>query len=583
MKSIALAVVTLIAAYAITTADPSPNHQAQPPTKAVEPSAREKAATALRAKWDAFLKNRDKAVQTAEAHAKEDQPEDKIAPPRRRSEALKAQFPIADPPIIRTGRGGVLRTNLVIDYADHTIGTDPVRLRSYNGRLTGPTLRVRPGDTLRIVLDNRLPADAPYTGPMNTFHGPNTTNLHTHGLHVSPAGNSDNVMLEINGGQQFEYEIKIPEDHPAGTFWYHAHKHGSVSLQVASGLAGALIVEGGMDELPSIEAMVERTFVLQQIPYIIPTGEKVGVVEPEYADQMFGPTDWQTLGRYTTINGRVQPVIFLRPGEIQRWRFVMAGIRETVNLQLVPAAGNGAPVQVNQIAADGLALGMVGEQPQIPLWAGYRADLLVTVPAAGEYLLIDAATAAPLSLNGVPKPTKYLAKVVVGGPQVKMAMPTDIELARFRLPSLPAGKFDGTQSATYSLGGGKFAINGQSYDPTKARHLKLGATDQWTVKTADVAHVFHIHVNPFEVVSIKDATGKETLTHPIWHDTVVLLPNQTVTFNTNYKRYIGEFVQHCHILDHEDQGMMEQIIIDPPGGLMNHLMGDAMPKQNGKH
>ena len=141
-------------------------------------------------------------------------------------------------------------------YNPATGKNDKVRLRSYNGTdvdpttpYVSPTIEVKPGDTVRITLRNQLPAD-PGCGPdhkdMNKPHCFNGTNLHTHGLWVNPEGNGDNVLLSINPGVSFPYEHNIPSDHPAGTFWYHTHRHGSTALQVSSGMAGALIVRGDM-------------------------------------------------------------------------------------------------------------------------------------------------------------------------------------------------------------------------------------------------------------------------------------------------------------------------------------------------
>ena len=154
---------------------------------------------------------------------------------------------------------GVLRATLAVKYADGVIGGSRVRFRTYDGRVVGPTLRVKPGDVLKIRLENRLPP-SPLLSPkereaavhsVNVPHALNSTNIHTHGLHVSPEGKSDNVYVDIKPGQAHEYEIAIPKDHVAGTFWYHPHRHGSVALQVANGLGGALIVEGGLDDDPS--------------------------------------------------------------------------------------------------------------------------------------------------------------------------------------------------------------------------------------------------------------------------------------------------------------------------------------------
>jgi FtsP/CotA-like multicopper oxidase with cupredoxin domain len=112
--------------------------------------------------------------------------------------------------------------------------------------LVGPTIRLNPSETARITLINNLPDDA-CVAPQGTHNIPNcfnVTNLHGHGLHVSPVGNGDNVLLEIGPGQSFQYEYNIAADHPAGTYWYHAHRHGSTALQVSSGMAGALVING---------------------------------------------------------------------------------------------------------------------------------------------------------------------------------------------------------------------------------------------------------------------------------------------------------------------------------------------------
>ena len=168
---------------------------------------------------------------------------------------------------------------------------DPVRLRSYRGTdvdpshpFVAPTIEATPGDTVRIKLQNQLPADPDCNNQaqadINNPHCFNGTNLHSHGVWVSPSGNSDNVLVSINPGVSFEYEYNIPADHPAGTFWYHPHRHGSTALQVGSGMAGALIIRGDrpptrdangdLDTLlksPKGAAMTERVLLFEQIPY----------------------------------------------------------------------------------------------------------------------------------------------------------------------------------------------------------------------------------------------------------------------------------------------------------------------------
>jgi len=498
-------------------------------------------------------------------------------------------------PVDVVSAAGTLSVTLKVDYASLTLGADPVRLRSYNGVLAGPTLRAKPGDTLKIKLVNALPANLGAGGHTNnTLHEYNTTNLHTHGLHVSPSGNSDNVLLDVLPGTTQDYEIQVPANHPAGTFWYHAHRHGSVAAQVSSGMSGALIIEGGMDAVPEVAATKgdhDRVVLLQQIPYVIPPGETEGVIEEGIGE--FGPGTWNSSSRFTTVNGVVLPVIQLKPGEVERWRFVDSGFRERLDLRLVRDSGSGpAALNFHEIAADGIPLGKLNTTPGIELWPGYRSDALVQAPMVeGVYLLIDEAVPASQTMTGDGKNRRYLAKFNVSGTPNPMSLPTSASLTAFRPPSIPAAAATGTQTATYGIdpvgSSVEFHIDGKSYDPASPpRTLSLGNVDEWTIRAVNgvgpVTHPFHIHVNPFEIFSIKDAAGVEQLTEPIWRDTVAMKPGQTIRFRTRYADFTGDFVQHCHILDHEDQGMMQRVRIAPPARPVSAgAFGKSPNKQQG--
>ena len=506
--------------------------------------------------------------------------------PRSAALAQASTTDFRNPPEI-VSQGGVLSTTLDVRYADNTIGGDPVRLRSYNGQLIGPTLRAKPGDVLRIRLDNHLPATvapaaapapsgghghrraAPaathaghHTGDINRPHGFNVTNLHTHGLHVSPAGNSDNVLVEVGPGQSFDYTIAIPPGHPPGTFWYHAHKHGSVAIQLASGMQGALIVEGDLDDVPEIAAATEQILVFQQIPY---DESAVGVVEN--FDASFGPGKWQTLGRFTTINGQVTPVIRMAPGELQRWRMVHGGVRESLRLKL---DGH----QFQEIALDGIATGKLTPKPTVDLEPGYRSDVLVQASnTPGRYLLRDEPLAARAALLAEDEPEKYLAVVEVAGAANPMPLPDAALLTPLlRYRPIEPGELTGFQTVVLNIDlrpatiglPNEFQVNYRDFDPSAPpRQLRLGKVEEWLLRSDFVNHPFHIHVNPFQIVSIKNPQGQELLTEPVWKDTILIHEGERITVRTRYERFLGKFPLHCHILDHEDQGMMEMLEIVP--------------------
>ena len=466
------------------------------------------------------------------------------------------------PPEVRSA-DGELDARLTLAYSKQPIASCETNLRLYDGRLTGPTLEVIPGDTLNVDVVNNLPPDPPPpSDDINKPHGFNRTNLHTHGLHVSPAGNADNVLLEVQPGRRFQNEIKIPRDHPAGTFWYHPHVHGSTAMQVGSGLAGALIVRGGIDRLPQIERMTEQILVFQQIPY-----DKNGEVED--FDESFGPGVWDASHRQTTLNGQIFPVIYMRPGEIQRWRMIHAGVRETLELVL---DGH----QLNEIAVDGLVTGRIDSWNRLELQPGYRSDVLIraTAPPPGqlraEFILYDGETPASRSLLAVDEARQPLAKIVVEGPPVVMQMPSEAALQRF-VPFPPIERIDGYQEAVFNISGGKFTVNGREFSPDHRRVLELGKAEEWTLNSLRVNHPFHIHVNPFE----HERLGPDGRPQRVWRDTLLVRQDTPIKIRTRYTQYIGTFVLHCHILDHEDQGMMELVEVrlpgSPPDGRHAHM------------
>jgi FtsP/CotA-like multicopper oxidase with cupredoxin domain len=631
----------------------------------------------------------------------------------------------------RTAPGGRRDFDLTVAYTNNKIWNpatqrfDKVHLRSYTGDgvnpdapFVAPVIEVRPGQTISMTLHNKLPADPTCTahgGNVNKPHCFNGTNLHSHGLWVSPSGNSDNVLLSINPGVDFEYVYNLPPDHPAGTFWYHSHRHGSTALQVSSGMAGALIVRG--DRLPTptttgdidvilknadLTGMEDRTLVLQQIQYACldaagnvkvktepqppPKPPKivawvcdendVGVIEKyDYPNHVgFGPGEWEDSGRFTTINGLVRPAFQARAGRPERWRMIHGGVRDTITFGFrrknpaAPAitsltAGQGARfIQENctgellpyqQIAADGLTMAQARAVPTSTLQPGYRYDALVVFPEAGDYCIVNESAPAAGSVSRQPTTRQLLGMVEVapGTPVTNTTGMLQDLLSSVALRILPADVRDkvaaelrdglkfksfiphpdiadtevtgkqelvffikiepppGSEKPVVTFRVGNKSIDPQHFDPAQFnpqpydperidRVLKLGGVDEWTLQSGFVSHPFHIHVNPFQIVSITDPSGKDVSLpgavdnaggpdpqYPglknVWKDTLWIkdliaspsdFPGQlatsmyTIKVRTRYQRYIGEFVLHCHILDHEDQGMMQNVEIRIPDG-----------------
>jgi FtsP/CotA-like multicopper oxidase with cupredoxin domain len=447
-------------------------------------------------------------------------------------------------PEVRSSSGGVLATTLHLRYTYKDVGGYRLFVRSYEGMIPGPTLRVRPGDVLRISLVNDLPPDrTPAPAYPDQPHLLNTTNLHTHGLHVSPSGISDNVFRAMPPGGTYDIEIAIPHDQPAGTYWYHPHHHGSADVQIASGVAGALIIEGDFGAVPEIAAARERVLVLGEAVF-----DSLGMIED------FETLFPETSVRFHTVNGQRAPTIAMRPGEIQRWRFVHAGYQDDINLAL-------AKHEFRTIARDGIALRRVGEPMRsLVIAPGQRYDVLVRAGGPEVYEL----RALPYA-EGYSVPTGLVARVVVAGEPMTMEFPSSMPAPPLR--SVRDEELTGKRRLTFGAVPGveqkthwqefTFPIDGRVFDPNHVdQRIKLGAVEEWTIVNLDTDdHVFHIHVNPFQLTHINGTP----LAEPVWLDTAILAGNGSLTFRSRFDDFTGRYALHCHMMNHEELGMMQVV------------------------
>jgi FtsP/CotA-like multicopper oxidase with cupredoxin domain len=380
------------------------------------------------------------------------------------------------PPLIEA-KNGLLDVTLTASYFDTVLSgvrpnvRHPVSLRAYGydaqrAGYAGPTLVVRGGDTLRIRLLNQLPENPPFRAfrdPTN-YIKPNTTNLHVHGLHVSPAINTDTTPPEygdyvvdpnyggvLPNGESRQYVHRIPKNHPAGPFYYHPQYHGSSALQVGSLMSGAIMVRGEVDDLPEMVQATELIFLFQA-PYFAlnpffndgmgvadgrlekflqltqyPTGR--GLKKQSRADQY---SDAQPV----LINGVRQPTIVMRSGEVQRWRLINTQVFNSLNLSLDGHV-------LKQYTADGWGSASYVEHDDarktsglgLHLAPGNRASVVVQADKPGTYYL----RGLPVKISGgadpIVLPEDTLAKVIVVDVKHTMSTPkTPLPVSHFLAP-----------------------------------------------------------------------------------------------------------------------------------------------------
>jgi FtsP/CotA-like multicopper oxidase with cupredoxin domain len=447
--------------------------------------------------------------------------------------------PLANPTEFRSVNG-LLEVALVASATMLPWGTGERYALGYNGSVPGPTLRLRPGDTLRVALKNDLDK---------------TTNLHTHGLHVSPEGISDNIYLMVEPGQSANYEYRIPPDHPSGTFWYHPHHHGAVASQVFGGLAGAIVIEDAIDDIPEMRATTERVLLLSD-PRI---GTTSSVLDATTAEKQQGRE-----GDVILVNGQLRPQVTATAGTVERWRIVNTSTSRYYRLSVDSA-------DMHLIGLDQGRLPSPRKVTDVTLTPGQRAEVLVPLTTAGTVTLstTEVERGKNMSMGGgmggmgsgstggsIGPTTALLTIDVASAPAAPaVALPASVR------PTMPtAGQATAKRSISFgamSMGNGEFVIDGQPFSADRITAApSLGTTEDWTITNNSMMdHPFHIHVWPFQVISRSDGTSPD----PGWRDTVNIPTGTSVTIRIPFEDFGGKTVFHCHILDHEDLGMMANV------------------------
>lgn len=443
-------------------------------------------------------------------------------------------------PEVLSSRDGALDLALEAAPARVRIGARTAHVQAFNGSLPGPTLRVRPGDTLRVAMTNGL--EAP-------------TNLHVHGLHVSPEDNGDNPFVSIAPGDSFDYDFSLPDDHPPGTYWYHPHRHGHVADQLAAGLYGAIVVEDP-DPVPVAR---ERVLVVSDLT-LDDSGNLAEVSPPQ---RMMGRE-----GETVLVNGQVRPRAGAAPGERELWRVV-----------------NACPVRYLRLTLDGQTLRLLGrdvgrlpepvELTEVTLAPGNRVELLVDTREGAS-----TQTAAPVDRGsmdgmmggampgdgpGTDEPIELLTLEVTGdraadagpvppGPVLRDLREEPVAARRtldFAMGMGMGGMMGGMRGPGQMM---SFTIDGRPFDAERTdQRVRVGTVEEWTLtNSSPMDHPMHLHVWPMQVVT---EAGREVAA-PRWLDVVNVPAFGEVTVRVAFDDFAGRTVYHCHILDHEDLGMM---------------------------
>ncbi|MBV8804904.1 MAG: multicopper oxidase family protein [Sinobacteraceae bacterium] len=489
----------------------------------------------------------------------------------------------------------------------------------YKDGLEAPTLRLQPGDLLILHLKNeaKLPPD-PTVQPHS--HGmasgcaggamtSSSTNMHFHGLSVPSKCHQDDVLHTLidPGARAFEYQFRIPPDQTPGLYWYHPHVHGLTKNQVLGGASGALIVEGIERANPLLAGLAERVLVIRDQELVNPNAEPVQtdsmpaplVLRDAEGDILNTGTGGGKPAKDLSINFVPVPypayspaVLRIRPGERQLWRVLNASAITYLDLQLLFAD---KPQPLAVVALDGAPLSTAGPKANQTIWQSHillppagRAEFIVKGPPENTKASLVTRTidTGPAGEND---PTRPIATVIsepeAPEPETRSAVsPSPLP------PATSPWLGDVRPTRTRRL-----YFSEQPHDPQNPNSptdfyltvadnrpklfvpeskvpdivAQQGDVEDWIIenRTREL-HTFHIHQTRFVLlewngVPLQEPFLRDTVNVAYWDGTSSVYPSVKVRVDFRSPSTVGTFVYHCHLLEHEDGGMMGLIRVDP--------------------
>jgi FtsP/CotA-like multicopper oxidase with cupredoxin domain len=460
--------------------------------------------------------------------------------------------------------------------------------KSYPAGFPGTMLQINSGDTLKLNLVNDLAVGHDPSEPVFT------TNFHYHGSHAPDLSQSDNVYVHIKPGETVPIQIPISTyENSVGANWYHPHVHEQTKPQVEGGLAGMIMVGNPLEPWPQYkDKLTQVNMVLSEVN--ISVDGKYKVMTGTDSSSYYG--DGYTEGWQKRVNGQMNPIIRVRPGETQVWNMGQFGARGATNF-VIADDNLQNPWNATILARDGASafvhpynVTLAASESRMNdisaltvLSPGNRMSMAVTAPTTpGTYYFMDGWGGEEARLNASGKGYYYvLATLVVEGDPVTTAAPvfalqeadplwkeTPDVIRTFSLEQLTT--IDGVDPSTGQpiINIDNYYINGKKFGEGVMPQLEIGTVEEWTILNAGpLNHPFHIHQGVFIVTKINGFPIKPDTKFPDANaanyvsplDTIMVPAFGSVTIRFRALDFPGKYVFHCHILEHEDAGMMSPV------------------------
>ncbi|HTZ57679.1 MAG TPA: multicopper oxidase family protein [Acidobacteriaceae bacterium] len=486
-----------------------------------------------------------------------------------------------------------------------------------------PNIRVHPGDLVILHLINAQVDVSHGKDPSMQMHehahasgnfctsGIMTavsTNLHFHGLTIPPVCHQDDVLKTSiqPGDKPFEYRFRVPEDEPPGLYWYHPHIHGFAKQQVLGGASGALIVEGIERAKKATAGLPERVFIIRDQDLLNPNAppNKSEPVVPKNLLDSDGDTANNGTGfgkpaKDVSINYVPVPypdyppaTIQIKPGERQLWRVLNASAITYLNLQVL---FDRRPQTLGLVAMDGVPMNQndnlkdsIDPQTHIGLPPGARVEFIVTGPPAGQTGLFvtrtvdtgpggendtNRALAQIVPSASAPEPKSRLDSSPKPLPPPKEAWLATVAPVRERHLYF-SEKLTNPNDATSAI---EFYLTVEGQEPKMFDMnstvpnivVQQGTVEDWVIENRSrELHAFHIHQLHFLLLEymgrqVSEDFLRDTINVPYYNGHTLAYPSIRIRMDFRDPNIVGTFVYHCHLLEHEDKGMMGSIEVVP--------------------